>query len=209
MNGSEVLPAGPRAYSQDNRFIQLDVVTSNFSNDGPRHLVFSLNNDIYVLPAAFYLGACYAEGGRTDEAVGAWQTALVTEADARIVYDVLADALLRLEDAEQTIQVLGEAQGRWPEDEGFLPRQAVAEAMLGHRAEALATLKRYLEKHRTDTEAAALGIRLIYESRAAGQAITSPESDRETAATFGDWYRSGGGQNLALVDRWLTFIAKK
>lgn len=55
MNGSEVLPAGPRAYSQDNRFIQLDVVTSNFSNDGPRHLVFSLNNDIYVLPAAFYL----------------------------------------------------------------------------------------------------------------------------------------------------------
>ena len=141
--------------------------------------------------------------------MGAWQTALVTEGDARIVYDVLADALLRLEDAEQTIQVLGEAQARWPDDDGFLPRQAVAEAMLGRRADAVATLTRYLDKHRTDTEAAALAIRLIYESRVAGQAITSPETDRETAATFGEWYHGAGGQNRALVDRWLAFIAEK
>ena len=46
------------------------------------------------LPAAFYLGACYAAGGHDKEAAGAWQTALVTESEARIVYDVLADALL-------------------------------------------------------------------------------------------------------------------
>ena len=58
------------------------------------------------------------------------------EGEARIVYDVLADALLRLEDPEQALQVLEEARGRWPEDDGFLTRQAVADAMLGRRAEA-------------------------------------------------------------------------
>jgi VWFA-related protein len=161
------------------------------------------------LPAAFYLGACYAAGGKDDEAVGAWQTALATESDARIVYDVLADALLRLEEPDHTIQVLDEARGRWPEDEGFLPRRAVAEAMLGRRANALDTLQRYLDTHRTDTEAAALGIRLIYEAHAAGQTIGSQESDRAAAVRYGEWYRAGGGQNQALIDRWLGFIAKQ
>ena len=161
------------------------------------------------LPAAFYLGACYADGGREDEAVGAWQTALVTETEARIVYDVLADALLRLEDASQAIQVLNEARGRWPDDDAFMPRIAVGQAMLGRRAEALAALEGYLENHQADTEAAALAIRLIYEAHAAGRTITSSESDREAAAKYGDWYRAGGGQNQALVDRWLGFIGKK
>ncbi len=55
MNGSETLPGGLRAYSGDNRYVQLDVQVSNFSSEGPRHLVFSYNNDIYVLPNAFNL----------------------------------------------------------------------------------------------------------------------------------------------------------
>ena len=59
------------------------------------------------LPAAFYLGACYAAGGRDREAVGAWQTALITESDARIIYDVLGDAWLRLQDGDEAAGVLG------------------------------------------------------------------------------------------------------
>jgi len=161
------------------------------------------------LPAAFYLGACYAAGGKDEEAVGAWQTALVTEGEARFVYEVLADALLRLEDAGQAIQVLDEARERWPDDAGFLPRMAIAQAMHGRRADALATLRGYLDDHRTDAEAAALAIRLIFEAREAGQVIVSDESDREAAAMYGEWYRSGGGPNQALVDRWLAFIAKR
>jgi tetratricopeptide (TPR) repeat protein len=160
------------------------------------------------LPAAFYLGACYAALGKDEMAVGAWQTALATEGDARIVYDVLVDALLRLNDAEQAIQVLDEAQGRWPEDEAFLSRRAAAQAMQGRRADAVATLGRYLDAHRTDTEAAALAIRLIYEARAAGQTLTSLQSDREAAARYGEWYHAAGGANAALVDRWLEFIRK-
>jgi tetratricopeptide (TPR) repeat protein len=161
------------------------------------------------LPAAFYLGACYAAGGRDQEAAGAWQTALVTESDARIVYDVLADALLRVDDGERALEVLEEARGRWPDDEAFLPRLAVGQAMLDRRPEALATLGRYLERHQADAEAVALAVRLIYEARIAGQPLVSAESDLELARKYAEWYRTAGGPNQALVDRWVAFIGKK
>jgi TolA-binding protein len=160
------------------------------------------------LPAAFYLGSCYAAGGRDSEAVGAWQTALVTESDARIVYDVLADALLRLGDAERAVAVLSEARDRWPNDGGFLPRLAAAQAMLERRGEALTTLEAYLKGHQKDAEAAALAIRLIYDAHAAGRVVKSPAADRELAATYRDLIRAAGGANQALVDRWVAFILK-
>ncbi len=40
----------PTSYAQ----IDFDVRTLSFSVDSPRHLVFSQNGDIYVLPAAFF-----------------------------------------------------------------------------------------------------------------------------------------------------------
>ena len=160
------------------------------------------------LPAAFYLGACYAAGGRDGEAVGAWQTALITESDARIVYDVLVDALLRTEDADQAIEILGEARQRWPDDATFVPRLAAAQAMRQNRSEALATLEGYLDAHRSDTEALALAIRLLYEAHAAGRAVKSAAADRELATAYATWYKTAGGSNAALIDRWVGFILK-
>ncbi len=161
------------------------------------------------LPAAFYLGACYAAGGQDVEAVGAWQTALVTEGGARIVYDVLADALLRLDQAEEAIEIINEAHARWPDDDVLLLRLAVGQAMLQRRADAVATLRPYLESHRADTEATALALRLIYDAHAAGGVIVSQEADREMAGKYAEWYREAGGQNPALVARWLAYIGKK
>ena len=160
------------------------------------------------LPAAFYLGACYAAGGHDSEAIGAWQTALVTEDDARIVYDVLTDALLREGEAERAVEIVAEARGRWTDDSAFLPRLAVAQAMLGHGAQALATLGEYLQLHQADTEAAALAVRLIYEAHAANRTLVSQAGDRELAEKYAAWYRAGGGANEALVNRWVAFILK-
>ena len=53
----------------------------------------ALRLDSEFFPAAFYLGSCYAAGGRDREAAGAWQTSLVTEGDAPFVYTLLGDAL--------------------------------------------------------------------------------------------------------------------
>src|SRR4030095_4169121 len=77
----------------------------------------ALRMDSEFLPAAFYLGACLAAAGRDREAAGAWQTSLITESNAPFVYTLLGDALLRLRDVEQAIDVLTEARTLWPADE--------------------------------------------------------------------------------------------
>ena len=50
---------------------------------------------------------------------------------------------------------------------------------------------------------------MIYEAHAAGQTIASAQANREAAAKFGEWYHAAGGQDQALVDRWIAFIAKQ
>jgi len=48
---SSIAPTSPRPFTSD--YILLDLIQPPGSIDGPRHLVFSLNNDIYVLPQGF------------------------------------------------------------------------------------------------------------------------------------------------------------
>jgi VWFA-related protein len=165
-----------------------------------------VSNDF--MPAVFYLGACYAAGGRDREAVGAWQTSLVTESEARIVFDVLADALLRLQDGAQAVAILGEARDRWPDDDLFLPRLAAAQALQKQRADALATISPYIDRHPADTNALVMALRVLYESHQAGRVVISQSEDRARATKFGDLYRSAGGAEQALVDRWVAFIGR-
>jgi len=165
-----------------------------------------LSNDF--LPAAFYLGACYAAGGRDREAVGAWQTSLVTEADARIVYDVLADAFLRLREAEQAASILTEARGKWSEDDSLVPRLAVSQALLDHRREALVLLEPYIARHQNDADAIFLALRLMYDTYAAGGRVKSAAEDAATAREYGALYAAAGGASAALVNRWVAFIAR-
>ena len=168
----------------------------------------ALRLDSEFLPAAFYLGACYAAGGQDRQAAGAWQTSLVSESEARIVYDVLADALLRLGDGEQAESIIREALGRWPEDDSFVPRLAAAEAMQRRSAEAMATLEPYLERHPADASAWFLAMRVLYDAHAGGGVVTSLAEDGARAAKFAEGYKSAAGPRLALVDRWAAFIQK-
>jgi tetratricopeptide (TPR) repeat protein len=168
----------------------------------------ALRLDSEFLPAAFYLGACYAAGGRDRDAAGAWQTSLVSESEARIVYDVLADALLRLGDGEQAESIIREALGRWPDDDGFVPRLSAAEAMRRRRAEALATLDPYLERHPADAGAWFLAMRILYDAHARDGVVTNQAEDGARAARYAAAYKAAGGPMLALVDRWAAFVQK-
>ena len=49
--GGAAAVAQTRAYSQDPRFLQVDFGFNPLSGPGPRHLVFSYNSDLYVLPS--------------------------------------------------------------------------------------------------------------------------------------------------------------
>ncbi|HSK08666.1 MAG TPA: VWA domain-containing protein [Vicinamibacterales bacterium] len=160
------------------------------------------------LPAAFYLGACHAAGGRDREAVGAWQTSLVSETDSRIIYEVLADALLRLNDGRQAEAIIAEARERWPDDDVFVPRLAAAKVILGRRAEALSVLEPYLERHPTDSEPLFLAIRLLYEAHDGGKPLKGSAEDRTLAAKYGALYGETGGVNLPLVRRWVAAMTK-
>ena len=168
----------------------------------------ALRLDSEFLPAAFYLGACYAAGGQDRQAAGAWQTSLISESEARIVYDVLADALLRLGDGEQAESIIREALGRWPDDDRFVPRLSAAEAMQRRSAEAMATLEPYLERHPADASAWFLAMRVLYDAHAAGGVITNRAEDGARAARYAEGYKAAAGPRLALVDRWAAFIQK-
>jgi VWFA-related protein len=161
------------------------------------------------LPAAFYLGACYAAGGRDREAAGAWQTALITESDARIIYDVLGDALLRLQDGDEAASVLAEARDKWLDDDRFVPRLAASEALRRKPQEAIALLDGYIARHPSDANALLLGLRLLYDARSAGERISSAADDSDLARRYADLYKAASGPNQALVDRWVAFISGK
>jgi tetratricopeptide (TPR) repeat protein len=161
------------------------------------------------LPAAFYLGACYAAGGRDREAVGAWQTSLITENESPIVYDVLADGWLRLNDGVHAESILREAIGQWPGDDSFLPRLAAALAIQQRRPDALDTLAPYLDRRPDDAEAIFLAMRLLYDAHAEGKTIRSGPEDAALATKYAALYREARGPNLVLVDRWSAFVRQK
>jgi tetratricopeptide (TPR) repeat protein len=161
------------------------------------------------LPAAFYLGACYAAGRRDREAVGAWQTALITESDARIIYDVLGDALLRLQDGDESANLLREARDKWADDDRLVPRLAASEALRRNPQEAVSLLDGYIARHPSDAEALLLALRLLYEAKSAGGRISTAADDIASARRYADLYKAAAGPNQALVDRWVGYISGK
>lgn len=160
------------------------------------------------LPAAFYLGACYAAGGRDEYAAAAWQTALNTEGDARIIYYLLADAFLRLSDGPQALAILAEARGLWPEDDLFLPRLAAAQSLTGQARPAVETLDAYLTRHPDDQETTFLALRLLYEVHVAGSSVRTKNEDADRAEALATQYRAASGPHVALADRWTAFIRR-
>jgi VWFA-related protein len=164
--------------------------------------------DSEFFPAIFYLGACYAAGGRDHDAAAAWQTSLVGEGTP-LMYALLADALLRLRETESAIQLLEEALGRWPEDSGVQSRLATALAMAGRSDDALEAFDRYLERNPEDTERLFLALRLVYEGRANGRSKRTLEEDQARFDAYATAYSAHGGQQTDLVGRWREFLNKR
>jgi thioredoxin-like negative regulator of GroEL len=169
----------------------------------------ALKVDSEFFPAAFYLGACYAAGGRHREAANAWMTSLVTESDAPFIYPLIADAFLRARDIGGAVDILKEAAGQWPENEQLQVRLALAYVMAGRAADAVKTLDPYLARHPGDHEQLFVMLRAIYEARNAGVSIESPEKDRERFVRYAQAYVAAGGPHVALVERWKKFLEGK
>ena len=141
--------------------------------------------------------------------MGAWQAALITDSDARIIYDVLGDALLRLQDGDEAAAILSEARGKWSDDDRFVPRLAASEALRRNPKESLSLLDGYLTSHGDDSDALMLALRLLYEARSAGGRVFSASEDAERARRYAVLYKTAGGPSQTLVERWVNFITGK
>lgn len=169
----------------------------------------SLRIDSEFFPAAFYLGACYAAGGRDREASAAWQMSLVTESDAVFVYTLLGDAFLRQRSIDQALDILNEATARWPDDPEVQMRLGAALAMSGKSSEALRVLDAYLATHPKDNERLFLALRVIYEAHAGGRSIGPPEEDRARFDRYAAAYTAAAGPQLAMVEQWKKFMGRR
>lgn len=169
----------------------------------------ALRVDSEFFPAAFYLGACYAAGGRDREAANAWQTSLVTESDASFIYPLIGDALLRARDPKTAATILAEATGRWPADDQLQLRLGLAYAASGKPADAVKALDAYLATHPADHERLFIALRAIYEARNKGTSIETPEKDRQRFERYAAAYAAAGGAQQVLVARWKRFLDGK
>ena len=162
----------------------------------------TLRLDSEFFPAAFYLGSCYASGGRDQEAVGAWQLALVTESEAPFIYTLLGDALLRLREVDNAMNILSQAETQWPDNEDVQVRIGAALAMAGKRADALSKFEPYLARHPDDLERHFAALRMLYEARADGKPIKSTNEDKELFSRWSTAYAAAKGPQLAMVQQW-------
>lgn len=168
----------------------------------------ALRLDPQFLPAAFYLGAAHAAAGQDRDAAAAWQGSLITESSAPFVYTLLGDALLRLKDVDQAIDILIEARTLWPADDQVAVRLGAALVMANKPAEAMKLLLPYLRTHPSDHERMLLVLRAIYEARSAGRPIATIEADRALFVRYADAYAAAKGPHLPLVAQWRQVVEK-
>lgn len=150
-------------------------------------------------PSVVYLGACYGAGARDREAAGAWQTALARDRDTPLVWQLAIDAWLRAGRPAAALALARQAHGRWPDDERFLDRHALAALAEGQRAEGLGLL----ETH-AGAEAPLLlaGLGALYDSARSGAPVWDAERDGRLRQQLRERYAAAGGEWLALVDLW-------
>jgi tetratricopeptide (TPR) repeat protein len=142
------------------------------------------------------------------QAAGAWQAALITETGSPVLYCLLGDALLRLEEGERAVDIAKEASASWPEDPELRRRLGIAYAMTGRDTEALDALAPYVESHPTDAGALFVMLRVLFEHFAAG-GKGEGRLDRSRLVQYARAYASTQGPNREIVAHWLRYLERE
>jgi tetratricopeptide (TPR) repeat protein len=152
------------------------------------------------LGAAFYLGATHALSGRDREAIGAWQMALLSE-NPGAVYPALVDALLRVGDGRQALEVLEEAPAAWEDDNARLRREAIALAMVGDFSGALPLLKDQLDNRNVDDQPLLfVALQVLFKMHQQDKSLSPDNLQR--FRSYVERHQKLGGPDRALVETW-------
>jgi hypothetical protein len=161
-----------------------------------------------LLVAAFYIGACYAAGGRETQAINAWRTSLTGLDRYPAVYRFLADALIRAGEPDRARDLLEEALSRFPAEDALVVRMGKALFEMGRYAEALEQVERVIER-RTDAAAVLLlALQSAFRAAEAGAALPY-EALLPRLRRYRDLYVAAQGPEQALVSEWVAFIESK
>ena len=167
----------------------------------------ALGHSSELFPAAVYLGACYAASGKDLDAIGAWQTALIGESGGSpALYGVLSDALARVGESQQAVEILDEGLGAFPQDEGLRRRLGIAYAKAGRSEDALPLLTSWVDAHPDDSGAAFAMLALLFEGFSRETAGEAPAGERERLVRFARAYVDGKGPNREMIACWLRFL---
>ena len=156
-------------------------------------------------PAAIYLGACYAAGGRDREAAGAWQLVLALGHEDRMVYRLTADALLRLGDAAAADDVLKDAMQAFPQDPALRRRVALARASAGDAAHALDLIEPLLTAGSAEPDVQVLAMKLAI-ALAAGNTSSDHAGDLARLQRYSELLARGGEGPPPLVTHWIRHL---
>ena len=159
--------------------------------------------------AMVYLAACYAGGGRDDEAAGAWKTSLVGFDDTSLVYLLLTDAALRISDGATALDTIKEAGALWPEDDRFIRRAALVLLASRRPADAYAAFDQYLSRRPGDEAVLLQAIQGLYQLALAGGVAESAEQDLTRVKRYAAEYERLNGPQTALVRTWIGYMEKR
>jgi tetratricopeptide (TPR) repeat protein len=166
--------------------------------------------DIDSTPLLAYLAVAYAATGDDAEAASVWETALADGGDIAQIYVWLGQTLLRNHSLPAALDVLEEANGKWPGDARLSEPLAAVYASLGKGREAVRLLEQYLESGAEGAEAAEaarVGVEWIYQIHAAGRVVHSGADDVKLAQAWAARY--GNGPQQALVRQWLDTLERE
>jgi tetratricopeptide (TPR) repeat protein len=161
--------------------------------------------DFFV--GAFYIGACYAAGGRDPQAVNAWQTSLVGLDQYPIVFRLLADALARMGQPDRALETLEEAVVKWPDDAAVRLRTARA-ALDAKRYERVFALVDGAAAARPAPDLLFTGMQAVYEQATQRQGAAGDDLVAR-ARRYRDAYAAAGGTQQALVAEWAAAVERK
>ena len=158
-------------------------------------------------PAVVYMGGCYAAGGKDQDAIGAWQTALIGETGSPAVYAVLGDALLRTQRGgrggrRSSTRASRHSRGtracsggwRWP-----MRWPATSE-------QALALLTAWVDAHPEDTPALYATLALLFDGFSREAAGGAKAEQLQRLRRYGKAYLDLNGPNRQIVERWLRYL---
>jgi Tetratricopeptide repeat len=162
--------------------------------------------DFFV--GAFYIGACYAAGGRDPQAINAWQTSLVGLDHYPIVYRLLSEAMARTGQPERAMDTLDEAIAKWPDDRDIRLRLARAALDARRYDRVLGLADAGVARTPSDPDLLFVGMQAIFEAVTQGK---NAQLDDALARMkrYRDAYVSAGGTRQALVAEWVGAVEKK